>query len=132
MLKVLPKISIVTPSYNQGEFIEATINSILTQNYPNLQYIIIDGGSTDGSVEIIKKYEKYLHFWCSEPDAGQYDAINKGFARSSGEIMAWLNSDDMYCPWVFKTVADVMSDFSEIEWLTTLNPGLWDFHIQKS
>lgn len=126
MLQELPKISIITPSYNQCEFIEATINSILTQNYPNLEYIIIDGGSTDGSVEIIKKYEKYLHFWCSEPDAGQYDAINKGFARSTGEIMAWLNSDDMYCPWAFKTVADAMSEFSEIEWLTTLNPGAWD------
>lgn len=126
MQQVFPKISIVTPSYNQGEFIEATIDSILTQNYPNLEYIIIDGGSTDGSIDIIKKYEKHLHFWCSEPDAGQYDAINKGFARSSGEIMAWLNSDDMYCPWALKTVADAMSEFSEIEWLTTLNPGFWD------
>ncbi|MEM9923965.1 MAG: glycosyltransferase family 2 protein [Cyanobacteria bacterium P01_D01_bin.50] len=126
MAQLLPKISIVTPSYNQCEFIEETINSILTQNYPNLEYIIIDGGSTDGSVEIIKKYEKYLHFWCSESDAGQYDAINKGFAHSSGEIMAWLNSDDMYCPWAFKTVASIMSEFPEIEWLTTLNPGLWD------
>lgn len=128
MAQVLPKISIVTPSYNQSEFLEQTINSILTQNYPNLEYIIIDAGSTDGSVEIIKKYEKYLHFWCSESDAGQYDAINKGFAHSSGEIMAWLNSDDMYCPWAFKTVASIMSEFPEIEWLTTLNPGLWDWH----
>ncbi|WP_319421339.1 glycosyltransferase family 2 protein [Pleurocapsa sp. FMAR1] len=123
----LPKISIVTPSFNQAEFIEATIQSILSQNYPNLEYIIIDGGSTDGSVEIIKQYASYLHFWCSEPDRGQYDAINKGFAHSTGEIMAWLNSDDMYCPWALKTVASAMSDLEQVEWLTTLNPGGWDW-----
>jgi glycosyltransferase involved in cell wall biosynthesis len=124
----LPKISIVTPSFNQAEFLEATIESIISQNYPNLEYIIIDGGSTDRSVEIIKKYEKYLHFWCSEPDSGQYDAINKGFIHSTGEIMAWLNSDDMYCPWSFKTVASIMSKLPQVEWLTTLSPGFWDWH----
>ena len=128
MVKDLPKISIVTPSFNQGEFIEATIQSILSQNYPNLEYIIIDGGSTDGSVEIIKKYEKHLHFWCSEPDAGQYDAINKGFSYSSGEIMTWLNSDDMYCPWTIKTVVSIMSELPQVEWLTTLSPAFWDWH----
>ncbi|MCW9680034.1 glycosyltransferase [Dolichospermum planctonicum UHCC 0167] len=127
-LKEYPKISIVTPSYNQAEFLEATINSVLSQNYPNLEYIIIDGGSTDGSLDIIKKYDNYLHFWCSEPDAGQYNAINKGFSHSTGEIMAWLNSDDMYLPWTFKTVADIMSTFPTVEWLTTLNPGFWDYH----
>ena len=124
----LPKISIVTPSFNQVQFIEATIQSVLSQNYPNLEYIIIDGGSTDGSLEIIKKYEKHLYFWCSEPDEGQYDAINKGFAKSTGEIMAWLNSDDMYCPWAFKTVASIFSELSQVEWLTTLNPVVWDWH----
>jgi glycosyltransferase involved in cell wall biosynthesis len=128
MVKVFPKISLVTPSFNQAEFIEATIQSILSQGYPNLEYIIIDGGSTDGSVEIIKKYEKHLHFWCSEPDAGQYDAINKGFAHSSGEIMAWLNSDDMYFTWTLKTVASIMSELPEVEWLTTLSPAYWDWH----
>lgn len=128
MVKDFPKISLVTPSFNQGEFIEATIQSILSQGYPNLEYIIIDGGSTDGSVEIIKKYEKYLHFWCSEPDAGQYDAINKGFAHSSGEIMAWLNSDDMYCSWTLKTVGSIMSELPEVDWLTTLAPAYWDWH----
>lgn len=128
MVKDLPKISIVTPSFNQAEFLEATIQSVLNQGYPNLEYIIIDGGSTDGSLEIIKKYESYLHFWCSEPDAGQYDAINKGFAHATGEIMAWLNSDDMYCPWALKTVASIMSELPQVEWLTTLSPIFWDWH----
>jgi glycosyltransferase involved in cell wall biosynthesis len=124
----LPKISIVTPSFNQAQFLEATILSILSQNYPNLEYNIIDGGSTDGSVEIIQKYAEHLHFWCSEPDAGQYDAINKGFAHSTGEIMAWLNSDDMYFPWTLKTVASIMSELAPVEWLTTFNIGFWDWH----
>lgn len=91
----LPKISLITPSFNQGHFLEQTILSVLNQNYPNLEYIIIDGGSTDNSVEIIRKYEKYLKFWVSEKDKGQTDAINKGFQYVTGEIFNWLNSDDM-------------------------------------
>jgi len=91
-----PRISIVTPSYNQGQFIEETIRSILLQGYPNLEYIIMDGGSTDNSVEIIKKYEPWLAYWVSEKDRGQSHAINKGWGHATGQIFAWLNSDDMY------------------------------------
>lgn len=104
-----PRISIVTPSYNQGQFIEETLRSVLLQGYPNLEYILIDGGSTDGSVEIIEKYAPWLSYWVSEPDRGQTHAINKGFERATGDIMAWLNSDDVYMPWTLAAVAQGIS-----------------------
>lgn len=103
-----PRVSIVTPSYNQGQFIEETIRSVLLQGYPNLEYIIIDGGSTDGSIEIIRRYDKHLAYWISEPDKGQADAINKGWRRASGTIVAYLNSDDIYRP---KSIAEVVQAF---------------------
>jgi glycosyltransferase involved in cell wall biosynthesis len=93
-----PLVSIVTPSFNQAPFLEATIQSVLEQEYPNIEYIVIDGGSTDGCVNILEKYSDHLESWISEPDDGQTDAINKGFNLARGEIFAWLNSDDVYKP----------------------------------
>src|SRR5258707_6129118 len=103
--RLFPRISVVTPSFNQGAYLERTICSVLDQKYPNLEYLVIDGGSTDESVEIIKRYERHLTYWVSEPDTGQSNAINKGFARTTGTILAWLNSDDRYLPETLGAVA---------------------------
>jgi len=97
-LSLFPKFTIITPTYNQGKFIEETILSVLGQNYPNLEYFIFDGGSTDNTIDIIKKYEKEITYWESKKDKGQSHAINKGFEKSTGEIIGWLNSDDLYMP----------------------------------
>lgn len=104
-----PKITVVTPSYNQGHFLEETILSVLNQNYSNLEFFVIDGGSTDCSVDVILKYSSQITWWVSEKDKGQSDAINKGFRKGSGDILAWLNSDDVYCPGALQAVASFFS-----------------------
>lgn len=109
-LKYIPKISIITPSLNQGSFIEQTIRSVLLQNYPSLEYIIIDGGSNDNSVEIIRKYEPWIKYWVSEKDSGQSEAINKGILMCDGEIFNWINSDDYYNKETFKHIAENFAD----------------------
>lgn len=101
-----PRISIITPSFNQGSYIEKTIKSVLNQNYSNLEYIIIDGGSRDESVDIIKKYESQISYWVSEKDKGQSEALNKGFQKATGDIVAWINSDDWYEEGAFESVVD--------------------------
>lgn len=121
-----PKISLITPNFNYGHFIEATLRSVLQQDYPNLEYIVLDGGSTDDSVEIIRRHEDRLAHWESGADQGQYSAINRGFDRSTGEIHGWLNSDDMHLPWTLRAVGDIFARFPEVEWISSLHPGHWD------
>ncbi len=122
----LPKLSVVTATLNRASFLEETIRSVLDQNYPNLEYMIVDGGSTDGSLDILKKYADRLAWWVSEKDAGHFDALSKGFAKSTGDIMAFINSDDKFCPWAFSVVGEIFAKFQQIEWLTTLFPIIWD------
>ncbi len=117
----LPTIAMVTPSFNQAAYLEDTMRSILDQDYPHLQYVVMDGESTDGAVDIIRKYESQLHHWVSAPDEGPYDAINTGFEHTTGEIMGWLNSDDVHCAWTLQTVGEIMRCFPQCQWLTTLN-----------
>ena len=114
-LPTLPKISIVTPSYNQASFLEETIRSITSQGYPNLEYIVMDGGSTDGSSDIIRKHQEDIAFWRSECDAGQSDALCRGFQRANGEILAYINSDDTLEPGTLKIVGEYMASHPEVD-----------------
>lgn len=116
-----PKISIITPTYNQADFIEETILSVINQNYPNLEYIILDAGSTDGTLEIIKRYEHKISKWISEKDNGLYDAVYKGFEMATGEILAWINSDDTYLPNSFFTAAEIFNSFKDVKWIQGAN-----------
>jgi hypothetical protein len=115
----LPTLTIVTPSFNQGKFIEQTIRNILLQNYPSLEFIIIDGGSSDDTLKMIRKYEPWISRWVSEPDHGMYDALNKGFAGATGEIMAWSPTGDLYVAGALQVVGSAFHLVSELEWLTS-------------
>lgn len=122
----LPKISLVTPVFNSVRYLDATIRSVLGQQYPNLEYILIDGGSSDGSIDIIRKYESQLRFWTSEADRGMYDAINKGFARSTGELMGWISATDLLHAGSLFVVGSVFGTFPEVEWITGRPTGFND------
>jgi glycosyltransferase involved in cell wall biosynthesis len=124
MNKRYPKISVVTANYNGAKYLERTMQSVINQKYPEIEYIVIDGGSTDGSQKIIEKYEKHLAYWESRKDRGFAHAYNKGFAKSTGDILAYINSDDLYCPWAFEIVARCFSDIAALKWLTSLCPVL--------
>jgi len=107
-VKTWPKISVVMPSFNHAVYIERSLLSLINQGYPNLELILIDGGSIDGTVEVIRKYEQYIAYWVSEPDQGQSDALNKGFVRATGAILGWLNSDDIYMPGTLRIAAEAL------------------------
>src|SRR6202049_4689034 len=130
-----PRITVVTPVYNGARFIEATIRSIVYQGYPNLEYIVVDGGSTDGTVEIIKKYEKQISWWISRRDKGVYDALNTGFSRSTGTIMGWLNASDVLHTSGLLVVGSVFASLPSVDWLTgrptRLNPNGMTIDIRE-
>ena len=120
-----PLVSIITPTYNSEEYLEQNIQSIMNQNYENIEHIIVDGGSTDGTIKIIEKFEAdYDLKWISEPDNGMYDAIEKGFDMASGNIYAWLNSDDMYLPWAVDIAVEHLTE-DGVEWITG-HPAHWN------
>jgi glycosyltransferase involved in cell wall biosynthesis len=112
-----PRISVVTPSFNQAAYVEATIRSVVSQAYAGLDYVVVDGGSTDGSVDIIARHQEAFAFWVSEPDHGHAHALNKGFAQTSGDIMCWINSSDLHYPWTLQTVAEIFTDLPDVEWI---------------
>ncbi len=113
-LSANPRVSIIMPSFNQGHFLETAIQSVLAQTYPNLEYIVVDGGSQDESVEILKKYQQHFAWWVSEKDKGHADALNKGFAHATGEILAWLNSDDVYFPEAVAQAVAILQQHPEV------------------
>jgi glycosyltransferase involved in cell wall biosynthesis len=129
MTSLLPRVSIVTCSYQQGQFIDATIRSVIEQNYEDLEYIVMDGGSRDETVAILQRYDSRIHYWVSEKDAGQTDALIRGFARSTGEVMGWLCSDDLLLPNALKTVGQFFADNPDID--AVYGDALWIDHSGK-
>lgn len=122
----VPRITVVTPALSAVRTIESTLRSVIEQSYPNLEYIVMDGGSADGTVRIIERYTSHLSRWCTGPDGGHYSAIEKGFSYATGDIFCWLNADDMFLPRSLWMVAEIFLHFPEVEWITTLKPGFWD------
>ncbi len=122
------KISIITVSYNAATTIEKTIRGVIEQDYEDIEYIVIDGGSTDGTVEIVERYKKHLAYFVTEPDNGMYDALVKGFRRATGDVIAYINADDFYQPHAFSTVIDIFKKNPQIKWLTGINAqyNIWD------
>jgi glycosyltransferase involved in cell wall biosynthesis len=116
------RISLVTPSFNKAAYLEAALLSVLGQNFPDLDYAVVDGGSQDGTAEILARYKDRLSFAVSEPDKGMYDALAKGFARATGEIMGYLGADDLHLPWTLSAVAEIFAAFPEIDWITSAYP----------
>lgn len=121
-----PKISIVTPNYNYADLLETTLRSVLMQDYPELEYVVIDDGSTDASVDIIRRYDDLLGHWETHANVGQYATINKGFRQASGEIFGWINSDDVYLPWTLRTVGAIFAKHPEVQWIVGLPSRLQD------
>jgi glycosyltransferase involved in cell wall biosynthesis len=120
----LPRITLVTPSFNQERFLEPCLRSILDQEYPDLEYVVLDGGSSDGSAQVIRRYASRLTKWRSAPDGGQYAAVAEGLDTATGEVMGWLNSDDLHLPWTLRTVGEIFAALPEVEWITSRMPLL--------
>jgi len=120
------KVSIVTASYNQAPYLEETLKSVLGQANVELEYLVLDGGSTDGSLDILERYKNRLAYYRTGPDEGQYYAIQEGFERSTGDVMGWLNSDDKYLPGALSIVSEIFETFPDVEWITSMYPIIWD------
>jgi glycosyltransferase involved in cell wall biosynthesis len=125
-MSALPRITLVTPAYQQKPFIEDTLRSVIEQRYPHLEYLVLDGGSTDGTVDIVRRYEQDITYWCSQPDGGPYAAVESGFRRGTGEIFGWLNSSDLHFPWTLRTVGTLFAELPEVDWISSLHPAQAD------
>lgn len=117
-----PRISIVTPCFNMARYLKRTLDSLVSQDHKNAEFIVMDGGSTDGSLEILRDYHRHLHAVHSQQDDGNYDALNRGFSEATGDVFGWLNADDIYYPWTLRCVADIFEQFPDVDWITGL-PG---------